>query len=229
MNSFTLLFIGREGKRTDKYLKKLRKQYCVVLASSGKQGLISAVEHHPDVIILDAESMRTPGKQIARHLTSDLSNIPLIHVVAKDVPKDISTANVILRLPLSAQRLVNTVERLLKATDDDRLVCGPYEMNVSQRLLSADGKETLLNPKVALLIELFMRQPHVTIDRKTLMEKIWQTDYLGDTRTLDVHIKWARNALEDKGKFPRYLKTVRGVGYRLEVPDKPDKKQKNRP
>lgn len=229
MESAKVLFIGRAGIRTDKYHKALQKQYHVILATSGKKGLIQALECQPKVIILDADSMRTPGKQIIHRLVSTLPEIPLIHIISKEVPKDVSSANVILRLPLSSRRLVNAVERLLKATDDERLICGPYEMNVNQRLLNVNGKETLLNPKVALLLELFMRQPNMTIDRKTLMEKIWDTDYLGDTRTLDVHIRWVRNALEDKGRYPRYLKTVRGVGYRLEIPSATDKKQKNRP
>ena len=62
------------------------------------------------------------------------------------------------------------------------------------------------------------RQPGETLDRKMLMENVWDTSYLGDTRTLDVHVRWFRRAIEENPGDPRYLKTVRGVGYRLEVP-----------
>ncbi len=90
-------------------------------------------------------------------------------------------------------------------------------MNRARRLLVVDGQETELTPKQALLIEMFFTNPGVTLDRRTLMEKVWQTDYLGDTRTLDVHVRWVRQMLEDDPSKPQYLQTVRGVGYRLEV------------
>jgi DNA-binding response OmpR family regulator len=74
-------------------------------------------------------------------------------------------------------------------------------------------------PKQALLVETFFRHPGETLARKTLMEKVWNTDYIGDTRTLDVHIRWLRQAIEKDPGSPRYLLTVRGVGYRLEMPE----------
>jgi DNA-binding response OmpR family regulator len=66
-------------------------------------------------------------------------------------------------------------------------------------------------------MEVFMQHPDETLDRKTLMTQVWETDYMGDTRTLDVHVRWIRKAIEtDPGK-PRYLKTVRGIGYCLDL------------
>jgi DNA-binding response OmpR family regulator len=92
-------------------------------------------------------------------------------------------------------------------------------MDVSRRVLVANGQETQLTPKLAVLVEMFLKHPGETLDRKTLMVQVWDTDYLGDTRTLDVHVRWIRQAIEpDPGK-PRYLKTIRGVGYRLDIPD----------
>ena len=62
-----------------------------------------------------------------------------------------------------------------------------------------------------------MQHPDQTLNRKTLMAQVWETDYLGDTRTLDVHVRWIRKAIESDPGKPRYLKTVRGIGYRLQV------------
>ena len=74
-----------------------------------------------------------------------------------------------------------------------------------------------MTPKLVQLVETFFRHPDETLDRKMLMERVWNTSYLGDTRTLDVHVRWIRRAIEANPSKPRYLKTVRGVGYRLEV------------
>jgi DNA-binding response OmpR family regulator len=94
--------------------------------------------------------------------------------------------------------------------------------------LRAEGKaseqtpERHLTPKQALLLELFMRHPGEVLTREFLMKRVWNTDYTGDTRTLDVHIHWVREAIEEDTGSPRYLHTVRGVGYRFQVPASAD-------
>src|SRR5262249_26377608 len=90
---------------------------------------------------------------------------------------------------------------------------------LSRRVLFVGGQEIQLTPKQALLFEIFMQHPGEVLDRKILMEKVWQTNYLGDTRTLDVHIRWIREAIESNPGKPRYLRTIRGVGYCFEVPE----------
>jgi DNA-binding response OmpR family regulator len=73
---------------------------------------------------------------------------------------------------------------------------------------------------VAKLLELFLQSPGKLLTRKTIIRKIWHTDYTGDTRTLDVHMSWLRKAIEPDPKRPRYIKTIRGMGYRLDLPEK---------
>jgi DNA-binding response OmpR family regulator len=131
-----------------------------------------------------------------------------------------SAADVLLFQPFTARKLINAIERLLQVKNsDDVIVCGPLAVNLAQRVLIANGSETQLTPKLAQLVETFFRHPGETLDRKQLMEQVWHTNYLGDTRTLDVHVRWIRRAIETDPGNPRYLKTVRGVGYRLEVPE----------
>jgi len=74
-----------------------------------------------------------------------------------------------------------------------------------------------LNAKQSKLLEIFMRQPNEVITRRQLMKAVWNTDYMGDTRTLDVHIRWLRQIIEADAGKPRRLVTVRSVGYRLKV------------
>jgi DNA-binding response OmpR family regulator len=219
MSTAMLLFIGRTFTRADSYFSTLQKRYDVRVASSATNAhKLLQSERHIELIILDAISLRTPGERMSRQLKDAYPKIPLIHLYpGKDSGE--SVAEIVMTPPITPRKLLNNVERLLVRTEDSLLDCGPFTMNLDRRILTAFGHETELTPKLADLLELFLRHPNEVLDRKRLMEKIWQTDYLGDTRTLDVHIRWVRQALEGDGKFPRRLKTVRGVGYQLEIPE----------
>ena len=86
-------------------------------------------------------------------------------------------------------------------------------------LYLVDGQPPIkLTPKEARLLAVLMQHPGQVVNRATLMQEVWQTDYLGDTRTLDVHICWLRKKLEDDPTHPQLLLTQRGVGYQLNVP-----------
>jgi DNA-binding response OmpR family regulator len=79
-----------------------------------------------------------------------------------------------------------------------------------------------LTPKLALLLETFIRHPNELLTRRQLMQSVWQTDFVGDTRTLDVHIRWVRECIEDDPSKPQLLKTIRGQGYLLSIPSQPN-------
>lgn len=217
MASAHILYIGNTQENT--LLDALAKRYQVMIARSGKQGVILAREHHPEVIVLDAVSLDTTGERVSRTLRAALRDISIIHIHPGPRDKARTAADVMLFRPLSARRLLNSVGALLHEDDEEVLDCGPFRLNVPRRILVAHGEEIQLSPKLSLLIETFMRHPGETMDRKTLMEKVWETDYLGDTRTLDVHIRWMRKLMENGGNHPRYLQTVRGIGYRLDMPN----------
>jgi DNA-binding response OmpR family regulator len=215
-----LLIESSRAKRTS-FADALRKRYDVLSVPSGKQAIQAAAQHMPNVIVLDAISMRTKGDRVCESLRTSLPGIPLIHLHPGPVSKDASCADVVLVPQFTSRKLVNSIERLLENPGDSIIVCGPFSFHLGRRVLMSNGQETQLTPKLALLVETFMRNPGQTLDRRYLMEKVWNTDYMGDTRTLDVHIRWIRRAIEvDPGK-PQFLKTVRGVGYRLDVPEPP--------
>lgn len=228
MEAARILFIGRI-QATQPTVSVLEKRYQVLAASSGKQALALAREHPPQVVVLDAASMRTPGDRICQELRQGLADVPIVHI--HPGPKDSaqSRADVLLFIPFTSRRLLNAISRLVKAQDDKIIRYGPLTMNPARRVLIVDGQETHLTPKQALLVETLLRHPGQTLERKTLMEKVWNTDYLGDTRTLDVHIRWLRKAIEADPSKPRYLRTVRGVGYRLEIPVQPAPEEQETP
>lgn len=218
MGATRVLLIGRNQVKRASLTNTLTKRYDLMVAANGSEGLALAASQRPDVVVLDAVSLRTPGDRICRSLHDHLSAVPIIHIHPGPESGVASPADALLFHPVSSRKLINTIERLVKHGDDQIVSCGPIALNVARRTLTVNGQETQLTPKQALLLELFLRRPSETLDRKTIMEKVWNTDYLGDTSTLDVHIRWIRQAIEINAAHPVYLKTVRGVGYRLELP-----------
>jgi DNA-binding response OmpR family regulator len=161
--------------------------------------------------------LRTPGDRICRNLRASCPKTPIIHIHPGPKKSADSPADEVLFPGFTSRKLINSIERLITLSDDEIIRCGPFSLNLPRRMLVTPRQETQLTPKVARLMEVFMQHPDETLDRKTLMTQVWETDYMGDTRTLDVHVRWIRKAIEtDPGK-PRYLKTVRGIGYCLDL------------
>ncbi len=98
-----------------------------------------------------------------------------------------------------------------------RLRAGDLTLDLDARCVVQDGVATHLTFKECALLKIFMNNGGEVVSRKRLMKEVWDTDYLGDTRTLDVHIRWLREKIEDDPSEPALLRTVRGVGYRFEV------------
>ena len=92
-----------------------------------------------------------------------------------------------------------------------------WALDLESRQVVASNGAQQLTPMLCQLLEVFMRNPGRVLDRRFLMREVWETDYTGDTRTLEVHICWLRKKIEKDPRHPRYLKTVRGVGYHLSV------------
>jgi DNA-binding response OmpR family regulator len=212
-----VLFIGRPQTNQTPIAQALEKRYQVIAVASGKLGIENAEAIAPHVVVLDAVSMRTLGDRICRNLRQSLGHTPIVHI--HPGPKDSaqSLADAVLYHPVTPRKLTNAIDRLLTPHDENCVAYGHITLNLDRRVLIVKGQEIQLTPKQSLLVETFLSHPGKTLDRKTLMAKVWQTDYLGDTRTLDVHIRWIREAIETNPSKPTYLQTIRGVGYRLVI------------
>ena len=210
--SARILLIGNHKRSTS-----LHRNWEVVVYSSGKQAIQNADKHRYDLVIVDAASLRTSGERMCRALKKVFPNVLMIHIQPRNDIETEKVADVTLSPPLSSRKLVGIISRLLNMQNSNSIACGPFEINPVTRILQAHGQEVQLNPKLANLTILFFTHPNEVLDREKIMNQVWDTNYMGDTRTLDVHIRHLRNVLENGNKKPRYLKTVRGVGYRLEV------------
>jgi DNA-binding response OmpR family regulator len=219
MRTSTLLVI--EGKHADHpaFVPALRKKgFVVELVSNGNQAqtrLTGGI--NPDVVVVNAASLRTTGKRICRSLREKAPKIPILLILDPDRELEILDADIILSLPFTAQKLVNRIRHLLPGDDNDNIQAGPIRLDIQKRVVHCLGKQTRLTPRLMRLLQILMGHKGEVNERKVLFSQVWETDYTDDTRTLDVHISWLRRAIEEDPENPTYLKTIRGVGYRLDV------------
>lgn len=201
------------------FAASLKRKYQVQIANSGKQGIALALETPPDVIVLDAASLRTSGDRICARLRSSVGQTPIIHIRPKNDPPENAPADVLLSPPFTARKLINRIERFSVPREGKVLQQEPFTLNLEQQTLVTPWSEKKLTPKLVTLMELFLQNQGKTLERKNIMQAVWKTDYMGDTRTLDVHIRWLRKVVEPNPRKPKYITTVRGVGYQFVIPE----------
>jgi DNA-binding response OmpR family regulator len=210
-----------EGKRADtpSFVPGLRKKgYGVETASTGSEALARLEEYRPDLVVLNAASLRTSGRRICRSLRQNLDNQPIILITTKDRLADSEEcANVVLDLPFTTRKLVNRLVVLLPGDGDKVVKAGPIELDLERKQVSCEGRDARLTPRLIHLLKILMEHPGEVLERQDLFRQVWNTEYTGDTRTLDVHISWLRQAIEENPRKPVLLKTIRGVGYRLDI------------
>lgn len=210
-----------EGKRTDhpSFAAGLSKKgYLVESVASGSAALIQLDNVVPALIVVDASSMRTSGKRICQALRQKQPDLPLILVIDQNSdPNDNYGADAVLVLPFTMQKLINRIRRLLPITNNGGLEAGPIMLDVTEKRALCGDKQIQLTPRLTTLLRILMEHAGEVVERKALFSEAWETDYTADTRSLDVHISWLRQALEENPRHPKYIITSRGIGYRLDV------------
>lgn len=197
--------------------------YSLVICHTGKTAIVSIAQNKPDLVVFDSASMRSNGSRTCRRLRRDLgSEVPIIHTRPSGEPEDLSAeADVYLAYPFTPRKLLNRIRALLPADDthDEVVRYGRLTLYPAKPSVEVDGQgEKPLTPKLMQLLQEFTRHPNEVVSRRQLMQNVWKTDYIGDTRTLDVHIRWIRELIEENPAQPQLLLTVRGKGYLLNIP-----------
>jgi len=118
-------------------------------------------------------------------------------------------------LPLVLPQILETVRKVHSAHVHEQIQQGPLHLNMAARTVTTPKGKYTMTPKQCALLEMLMLNHGKTVSRRDIMQTIWETSYLEDTRTLDVHVRWLRERIEPDPSSPVYLQTVRGVGYRL--------------
>jgi two-component system response regulator RegX3 len=167
-----------------------------------------------------------PGTEVCRAIRQT-SSVPVIMVSAKDdeVDKVVGLelgADDYVTKPYSPRELVARIRAVLRRGHEpelapDTLEAGPVRMDVERHVVTVDGEEQRLPLKEFELLEMFLRNPGRVLTRGQLIDRVWGSDYVGDTKTLDVHVKRLRAKLEPDPSEPKYLVTVRGLGYKLDL------------
>lgn len=206
------------------HLKK--ENYRVIEAYKGKDALDLYRKEKPDLIILDVMLPDMGGFEVCKTIRKE-SRVPIIMLTAKgeEIDKILGFelgADDYITKPFSPRELLARIKAVLKRTrtsniDTNQIQVGPFKINVNKREIYKNDKLLELKPKEFDLLKLFITNPGRVFTRQYLLEQIWGYDYLGDTRTVDVHIRRLRQKIEDNDKNARYIKTVHGVGYKFVV------------
>jgi len=206
----------------------LRKEgFEVSVADTGPAALAEFDRTGADIVLLDLMLPEMSGTEVCRQLRTR-SQVPIIMVTARDseidkvVGLEIGADDYVTK-PYSPRELVARVRAVLRRraaeaseADTTTLSVGPVRMDVDRHVVTVDGEPVQLPLKEFELLELLLRNAGRVLTRGQLIDRIWGADYVGDTKTLDVHVKRLRSKIEPVPSNPRYIVTVRGLGYKFE-------------
>lgn len=222
-NRFILLVEGFRNGASAFSQALTNADFAVQIASTGREALELAQKEDVDLVVIDASSMRSNGARTCRRIRAAVGDVPIIHCRDEGTHEDRSMlADVYLEQPFTGRKLLNRVRDLLPVDiyNEEVVRFGDILFYRSKRAVETAAKgEQRLTPKLAQLLEEFLRHPNELVTRRQLMRNVWHTDYVGDTRTLDVHMRWVRECVEQDPSNPKLLRTVRGKGFIMSIPD----------
>jgi two-component system response regulator RegX3 len=223
-----VLIVEDEPDLDDPLAYLLRREgYEVEIAEDGPAALAAFRERGADIVLLDLMLPGMPGTEVCRQLRAT-SGVPIIMLTAKDSEVDIVVglelgADDYVTKPYSARELLARMRAVLRrlasneADLDERVLTGGrVTLDIDRHTVSVNGSEISMPLKEFELLEVLMRNAGRVLTRGQLIDRVWGTDYFGDTKTLDVHIKRIRSRIEENTSEPTMLVTVRGLGYRFE-------------
>ncbi len=219
MRDIHLLLIEKKHTDYPQFAAALRqKGMNVDVVQSGSEALMNLQGNDaPDLIVVNAATLRSNGKRICQALRLQEREKPIILILAPDRAEEKVVASVVLVLPFTVQKLVNRIRHVLPPDRKNIVKAGPIRLDPETGVLRCLGRQTCLTPRLVRLLTVLLEHRGEAVERRELFSRVWETDYTDDMRTLDVHISWLRRALEPDPSHPRFLKTVRGVGYRLDL------------
>ncbi|WP_018158079.1 response regulator transcription factor [Demetria terragena] len=223
-----ILVVEDEESYSDPLSYLLQKEgYDVIVAETGPDALTAFDQNGADLVLLDLMLPGMPGVEVCRNLRQR-SNVPVIMLTAKDseVDKVVGLelgADDYITKPYSTRELLARVKAVLRRGQEaDELMpvtleSGPVRMDVERHTVSVAGEPVSMPLKEFELLETLLRNSGIVMTRMQLIDRVWGSDYVGDTKTLDVHVKRLRAKIEPDPGAPKYIVTVRGLGYKFEA------------
>ncbi len=223
-----VLVVEDEEAYSDALSYMLRREgFEVSVAATGTDALTEFDRTGADIVLLDLMLPEMSGTEVCRQLRQK-SNVPVIMITARDseidkvVGLEIGADDYVTK-PYSPRELVARIRAVLRRQTGDTgeltppsLSAGPVRMDVDRHVVTVAGEAVQLPLKEFELLELLLRNAGRVLTRGQLIDRVWGADYVGDTKTLDVHVKRLRSKIEPEPSAPRYIVTVRGLGYKFE-------------
>lgn len=215
-----ILFVEKDITTADLLIPSLeRKGYQVSVAQTQRQATGRVSSLRPDLLVVDVASFGIRGYKVSEAVRTRSEGVPTILLLEEGHASAGSAAEAFMTPPFTSRKLLYRIRKVTEHLARREIRAGSLVLDSHTRTLRRGEEDLHLRPKEAELLALFMCNPGRVITRRELMKQIWDTDYMGDTRTLSVHVRWIRQKIEDDPSSPRYLRTIRGVGYRFEVPE----------
>jgi DNA-binding response OmpR family regulator len=218
MKQATILVIEGRHAEIPSFATDLQKKgFDIRSFQNGSQAVSKIKQINPNLVVINAASLRSTGIRICLSVRKKEPKLPIILILENEKPVDKDLAESILALPFTVQKLVNRIKALLPSDGKNVVTAGPIQLDLDHKRVRCLSKNAKLTPRLITLLHILMDKHGEVVEREALFKKVWETNYTGDTRTLDVHISWLRRAIELDPNNPKFLKTIRGVGYRLDV------------
>lgn len=213
-----ILYIGREETGYDKVWQAFAQDgVAVAFARTQTTGLQMARQLQPSIVVVNAANSHFSGERLCRTLGRRVPQARRLVIAERGEGRQIECEERLVR-PFTGRKLRETLRKLVDAAVPHVLRVGDVELDQVTRVVHSPVGKAHLTPKQCGLLAIFMQHPNQVISRQDLMNEIWETHFMDDTRTLDVHIRWLREKIELDPTRPTVLITVRGVGYRLVAP-----------
>jgi two-component system response regulator RegX3 len=206
-----------------------KEGFQITVAENGREALEKFDEKGADLILLDLMIPEVSGTEVCRIIRTK-SQVPIIMLTAKDAEIDKVVglelgADDYVTKPYSSRELLARIKAILRrntpgaeiSADHGSLNLGPIKMDIDRHQVTIDSKVIPLPLKEFELLEFLLRNSGRVLTRNQLIDRVWGSDYFGDTKTLDVHIKRLRGKIEEDPANPKIIHTIRGLGYKLEI------------
>ncbi len=227
----TILLVEDDRTLREVVALNLERQGFTVHQVADGEAALAAVRHTPpDLIVLDVMLPKLDGLSLCRIIRAE-SDVPIILLTARtgEVDKIVgleSGADDYVTKPFSIGELIARIRAVLRRAEGHKaaaqvLQVGPLRLDLLRWEATRGGRPLALSPREFRLLAEFMRHPGMVLSRDLLLERVWGPYYVGDVRTVDVHVRWLRQKIEEDPSNPRWIQTVRGVGYRFTVPEEP--------
>jgi DNA-binding response OmpR family regulator len=208
-----ILYIGRADTFYDPVWRELQRDgYGVAFARTQILGIQLARRHEPRLIVINIASSQFSGENLCRTLGRRLPGSHRLVIAERGMGESLACEHRLVR-PFTPRKFHQLLVRLLQDATSNVLQCGNVHLDLVARTVVGPNGPKHLTPRECDLLAELMRRPNQVISRKDLMLRVWNTDYVMDTRTLDVHIRWLREKVEPDPVHPTCLITRRGVGY----------------